>query len=74
MTTGEVRTRLRALFIMIGKECRNLTINGVVIIADAIKFIQTNKEKLSMIKEKIMVESKELNPDILYFPRSSWFF
>ena len=49
VTTGDDRTRLQALSLINDcyKYIMDLTTNGVVI-TDAIKFIQTNKEKLTM--------------------------
>ena len=50
MTTGDDRTRLQALALINDcyKYIMDLTTNGVVI-TDAIKFVQTNKEKLTTI-------------------------
>ena len=52
ITTGDDRTRLQALSLINDcyKYIMDLTTNGVVI-TDAIKFIQTNKEKLMSNKE-----------------------
>jgi IS30 family transposase len=49
MTTGDDRTRLQALSLINDcyKYIMDLTTNGVVI-TDAIKFVQTNREKLTM--------------------------
>jgi hypothetical protein len=49
LTTGDDRTRLQALSLINDcyKYIMDLTTNGVVI-TDAIKFVQTNKEKLTM--------------------------
>jgi hypothetical protein len=49
ITTRDDRTRLRALSLIndCNKYKMDLTTNGVVI-TDAIKFVQINKEKLSM--------------------------
>ena len=49
ITTGDDRTRLQALSLINDcyKYIMDLTTNGVVI-TDAIKFVQTNKEKLTM--------------------------
>jgi hypothetical protein len=67
ITTGDDRTRLQALSLI--NDCykykMDLTTNGVVI-TDAIKFVQTNKEKLTMsIKEENngSKESKEIDYD-----------
>jgi IS30 family transposase len=51
-TTGDDRTRLQALSLINDcyKYIMDLTTNGVVI-TDAIKFVQTNKEKLMSAKE-----------------------
>ena len=53
ITTGDDRTRLQALSLTNDcyKYIMNLTTNGVVI-TDAIKFVQINKEKLSFAKEE----------------------
>ena len=53
LTTGDDRTRLQALSLINDcyKYIMNLTTNGVVI-TDAIKFVQTNKEKLLFAKEE----------------------
>jgi hypothetical protein len=65
-TTGDDRTRLQALSLI--NDCyryiMDLTTNGVVI-TDAIKFVQTNKEKLSMSskEENNGKESKEPDYD-----------
>ena len=50
LTTGDERTRLQALSLINDcyKYIMDLTTNGVVI-TDAIKFVQTNKEKLTTI-------------------------
>ena len=63
MTTGDDRTRLQALSLINDcyKYIMDLTTNGVVI-TDAIKFVRTNKEKLSMStkeEDKGSKESKE---------------
>ena len=52
ITTGDDRTRLQALSLINDcyKYIMDLTTNGVVI-TDAIKFVQTNKEKLMSNKE-----------------------
>jgi hypothetical protein len=49
MTTGDDRTRLQALALINDcyKYIMDLTTNGVVI-TDAIRFVQTNEEKLAM--------------------------
>jgi hypothetical protein len=53
LTTGDDRTRLQALSLINDcyKYIMDLTTNGVVI-TDAIKFVQTNKEKLTMSNKK----------------------
>ena len=53
LTTGDERTRLQALSLINDcyKYIMDLTTNGVVI-TDAIKFVQTNKEKLTMSAKK----------------------
>jgi hypothetical protein len=60
ITTGDDRTRLQALSLI--NDCYkyiiDLTTNGVVI-TDAIKFVQTNKEKLSMSTKEEDNGSKE---------------
>ena len=57
-TTSDPRTKLQAR--AIANDCykyiMDLTTNGVVI-TDAIKFVQTNKEKLTMSKEEEMVKN-----------------
>ena len=60
MTTGDDRTRLQALSLINDcyKYIMDLTTNGVVI-TDAIKFVQTNKEKIISVKDGR--NSKELN-------------
>ena len=52
MTTTDDKTRLQALSLINDcyKYIMDLTTNGVII-TDAIKFVQTNKEKLAMSKE-----------------------
>jgi hypothetical protein len=63
LTIGDYRTRLQALSLINDcyKYIMDLTTNGVVI-TDAIKFVQTNKEKL-MSKDKDN-DSKEIDePD-----------
>ena len=65
MRTGDDRTILQALSLIndCNKYKMDLTTNGVVI-TDAIKFVQTNKEKLTMsIKEENEKESKEPDYD-----------
>jgi hypothetical protein len=61
-STSDPRTKLQAR--AIANDCykyiMDLTTNGVVI-TDAIKFVQTNKEKLTMSKEGDDKESKELD-------------
>jgi hypothetical protein len=63
MTTGDDRTRLQALALINDcyKYIMDLTTNGVVI-TDAIKFVQTNKERL-MSKEDNGKESRESDYD-----------
>jgi transposase len=53
ITTGDDRTRLQALSLINDcyKYIMELTTNGVVI-TDAIKFVQTNKEKLTSMSRK----------------------
>jgi predicted transcriptional regulator len=60
LTTGDVRTRLQALSLINDcyKYIMDLTTNGVVI-TDAIKFVQTNKEKLTAMSSKEDNGSKE---------------
>jgi hypothetical protein len=61
ITTGDDRTRLQALSLINDcyKYIMDLTTNGIVI-SDAIKFVQTNKEKLAMsTKEENDKESDE---------------
>jgi hypothetical protein len=64
LTTGDDRTRLQALSLINDcyKYIMDLTTNGVVI-TDAIKFVQTNKEKLTTMSNKNKIndgkESKE---------------
>jgi hypothetical protein len=64
LTTGDDRTRLQALSLINDcyKYIMDLTTNGVVI-TDAIKFVQTNKEKLAMSakEDNNGNESKESN-------------
>ena len=64
ITTGDDRTRLQALSLINDcyKYVMDLTTNGVVI-TDAIKFVQTNKEKLTMSKKENEKESKEPDYD-----------
>ena len=65
LTTGDDRTRLQALSLINDcyKYIMDLTTNGVVI-TDAIKFVQTNKEKLMSTKEDDCgKESKEPDYD-----------
>jgi predicted transcriptional regulator len=65
ITTGDDRIRLQALSLINDcyKYIMDLTTNGVVI-TDAIKFVQTNKEKLTMsTKEDNGKESKEPDYD-----------
>ena len=61
LTTGDDRTRLQALLLINDcyKYIMDLTTNGVVI-TDAIKFVQTNKDKLTdLYKKEDEKESKE---------------
>ena len=62
LTTGDERTRLQALSLINDcyKYIMDLTTNGVVI-TDAIKFVQTNKEKLTMSIRRIMIKNP-MNP------------
>ena len=66
ITTGDDRTRLQALSLINDcyKYIMDLTTNGVVI-TDAIKFVQTNKERLTISnkKEDNSKESKEPDYD-----------
>jgi hypothetical protein len=65
ITIGDDRTRLQALSLINDcyKYIMDLTTNGVVI-TDAIKFVQTQKEKLTMSsKEENDKESKEPDYD-----------
>jgi predicted transcriptional regulator len=65
ITTSDDRTRLQALSLINDcyKYIMDLTTNGVVI-TDAIKFVQTNREKLTTsTKEENEKESKELDYD-----------
>jgi hypothetical protein len=64
ITTGDDRTRLQALSLINDcyKYIMDLTTNGVVI-TDAIKFVQINKEKLSMSSKEDDKESKEPDYD-----------
>jgi hypothetical protein len=66
ITTGDDRTSLQALALIndCNKYKMDLTTNGVVI-TDAIKFVQTNKEKLSMATKGEDEGSKK----ILFFMR-----
>jgi hypothetical protein len=60
LTTGDDRTRLQALSLINDcyKYIMDLTTNGVVI-TDAIKFVQINKEKLMTSQNADSEESKE---------------
>jgi hypothetical protein len=60
MTKGDDRTRLQALSLINDcyKYIMDLTTNGVVI-TDAIKFVQTNKEKRTMFGMEDDKESEE---------------
>jgi hypothetical protein len=65
VTTGDERTRLQALALINDcyKYIMDLTTNGVVI-TDAIKFVQTNKEKLnSMSKKEDNGNRESMEPD-----------
>ena len=66
ITTGDDRTRLQALSLINDcyKYIMDLTTNGVVI-TDAIKFVQTNKEKITMSRKEDngIKESKEPDYD-----------
>ena len=64
LTTGDEKTRLQALSLINDcyKYIMDLTTNGVVI-TDAIKFVQTNKEKLTMSSKEDDKESKEPDYD-----------
>ena len=64
MRTGDDRTILQALSLIndCNKYKMDLTTNGVII-TDAIKFVQTNKEKLSMSTKEDDKESKEPDYD-----------
>ena len=65
VTTGDDRTRLQALSLINDcyKYIMDLTTNGVVI-TDAIKFVQTNKEKLTMsTKQEDNGSKKSKEPD-----------
>jgi predicted transcriptional regulator len=63
-TTGDDRTRLQALSLI--NDCyryiMDLTTNGVVI-TDAIKFVQTNKERITMSTKEENKESREPDYD-----------
>jgi predicted transcriptional regulator len=66
ITTGDDRTRLQALALINDcyKYIMDLTTNGVVI-TDAIRFVQANKEKLSTTSSREDNGSKEANePDL----------
>jgi hypothetical protein len=60
LTTGDDRTRLQVLSLINDcyKYIMDLTTNGVVI-TDAIKFVQTNREKLATMSSKEEEDSKE---------------
>jgi hypothetical protein len=61
ITESDNKTRLQALALINDcyKYIMDLTTNGVII-TDAIKFVQTNKEKLTVsTKEAINIDSKE---------------
>ena len=64
LTIGDDRTRLQALSLINDcyKYIMDLTTNGLVI-TDAIKFIQTNKEKLTIYTKKEDEDSKEPDYD-----------
>ena len=63
ITTGDDRTRLQALSLINDcyKYIMDLTTNGIVI-TDAIKFVQTNKEKLT-VPQKADNSEKSKEPD-----------
>jgi hypothetical protein len=65
MTVIDNKTVLQALALIndCNKYKMDLTTNGVVI-TDAIKFVQTNKEKLSMSTKE---EDKDSKGEIIYF-------
>jgi Ran GTPase-activating protein (RanGAP) involved in mRNA processing and transport len=60
LTTGDERTRLQALSLINDcyKYIMDLTTNGIVI-TDAIKFVQTNKEKLTAMSTNEKGNGKE---------------
>ena len=64
VTMTDNKTVLQALALIndCNKYKMDLTSNGIVII-DAIKFVQTNKEKLTMSKKEEDKESKEPDYD-----------
>ena len=64
VTTGDDRTRLQALSLINNcyKYIMDLTINGVVI-TDAIKFVQSNKEKLTMSSKEDKGSKESEEPD-----------
>ena len=64
VTMTDNKTVLQALALIndCNKYKMDLTTNGVVI-TDAIKFVQTNKDKLMFVRKKIMKESKEPDYD-----------
>jgi IS30 family transposase len=64
MTTGDDRTRLQALSLINDcyKYIMDLTTNGVVI-TDAIKFVQTNKEKLTTKSKEEENDKESKGPD-----------
>jgi hypothetical protein len=64
ITTGDDRTRLQALSLINDcyKYIMDLTTNGVVI-TDAIKFVQTNKDKLTVSAKEDNGSKKSKEPD-----------
>ena len=63
VTDPRVKLHARAIVNDCYRYIMDLATNGVVIITDAIKFVQTNKEKLVSKKEKDDKESKEPDYD-----------
>jgi hypothetical protein len=64
ITTGDERTRLQALSLINDcyKYIMDITTNGIVI-TDAIKFVQTNKEKLDMSTKEEINDKESKEPD-----------
>jgi predicted transcriptional regulator len=64
ITTGDDRTRLQALSLINDcyKYIMDLTTNGVVI-TDAIKFVQTNKERIAMSTKEANGSKENKEPD-----------